>query len=621
MRVIGITTHHEATLVARKRPFKINELLIIEDPVNGPVRVEVAETFSQNPLLPQGSSGTGLIDETALATLKNMGFDPFSETLYLATARALEELPSPLAVGAALRLPSFAEVKDLLLPPKIERSLLLGIIRGTENLYATLPADLKDVAPLLDAKSKTIKEQNAVPFYFDVEAMDQYPHIGIFGGSGSGKSFALRVLLEELMLKELPTLVFDPHYELDFSQAAVGVDPTYRDQLLNRYRIFELGRDVGIRFEDLSTGEVASLLRSAMGDWSENMDQVARKLHEKNDSTLTYSRRLTDALYVSSHPKWDKDETLTDLDRKRLEKIASLLSGTGFMEGSISAVLRRFNLLEASGLFAGSIDQVKEILLSGKTAIIRGPMRTLNLFAVYLIRHLFSLRRRYRDGLIRGESLKDEYFPPFFIVFDEAHNLVPKPIENDHVPARPVIREIAQEGRKYGVFLIPATQRPALLDDTVNAQLNTKIILRTVRAQDIDTIQRETDLRVSETARLPYLTSGNAFISSALSGRTVPVRIRAAWTQSPHALSPFEEWRQRRQSEGEELWEFIQEELPIDEAALPSLIIDCEKTFKRRITQAELEGALKRWSKEGRIKVKESIFGNRYLPAQKEEES
>ncbi|MDG2769724.1 DUF87 domain-containing protein, partial [Vibrio parahaemolyticus] len=47
--------------------------------------------------------------------------------------------------------------------------------------------------------------------------MHHYPHIGVFGGSGSGKSFGLRVFLEELMQKGIPTIVLDPHFEMDFS--------------------------------------------------------------------------------------------------------------------------------------------------------------------------------------------------------------------------------------------------------------------------------------------------------------------------------------------------------------------------------------------------------------------
>ncbi len=63
-----------------------------------------------------------------------------------------------------------------------------------------------------------------------------------------------------------------------------------------------------------------------------------------------------------------------------------------------------------------------------------------------------------------------------------------------------------------------ATQRPMLLDDTIIAQLSTKIIFRTTIGEDLDLIEKETDLSRNDIKRLPYLNSGNAFISSAILG-------------------------------------------------------------------------------------------------------
>ncbi|MCL6636231.1 MAG: ATP-binding protein, partial [Peptococcaceae bacterium] len=224
-------------------------------------------------------------------------------------------------------------------------------------------------------------------------------------------------------------------------------------------------------------------------------------------------------------------------------------------------------------------------------------------------------RRRYRDSLQYGSG-RETFFPPFFVVTDEAHNLAPKPKgEKDFAPARTVIREIAQEGRKYGVFLILATQRPALLDDTVNAQLNTKIILRTVRAQDLDAISRETDLGPHEVARLPYLSSGNAFISSAIIGRTVPVSVRASWTRSPHAESPFTEWQRHLSTIGEDLWPAVQAFISanrgfIAEPDFAACLNHCQQVADRRVTEAELRRALERWVADGRLDARPSrAFG------------
>ena len=74
-------------------------------------------------------------------------------------------------------------------------------------------------------------------------------------------------------------------------------------------------------------------------------------------------------------------------DRNRLEKIAERYGNAGFNENTVSVVIRRFGLLENSGLIRGNIEAIRESLLAGKTAVIRGPVKTLNLFTVYTIRH------------------------------------------------------------------------------------------------------------------------------------------------------------------------------------------------------------------------------------------
>lgn len=172
--------------------------------------------------------------------------------------------------------------------------------------------------------------------------------------------------------------------------------------------------------------------------------------------------------------------------------------------------------------------------------MVQGPIWMLNVFASYVTGTLYRQRRDYKDAQFRRETAP--YYPPFVVVTDEAHNFAPKGYD---APAKGIIKEIAQEGRKYGVFLILATQRPALLDETVTAQLNTKCVFRTVRASDIGTIKEETDLTQEEARRLPFLRSGDTLISSAIFGRTVPVRIRMAKSSSPHTENPFDELGQQ----------------------------------------------------------------------------
>lgn len=628
MRVIGTTDQQRAKVATRERPFRINEFLVVEDGIREAL-VEVVATQAVNPLLPESGRGPGLIDEATLSTLQALGYNPGNETFYIAEVRATAELSCPLAVGAKVRPALFTEVRTLLLPEETGRAALLGVVRGTEEF--AVPPEFTGLAFRYHPREDRATPAPGVPFFLDWDQLSQYPHIGVFGGSGSGKSFALRVLAEELMQRGLPALVFDPHFELSFEQPLV-FDPLFiakKEELAGRWAVFTLGQNVSIRFENLTRGDLVNLFRAAMEGWTEQMEHAARVLWRPGDSVETYQRRiaaLAEALsqknrYERALEAMDKGEDpaarLFPEDPWRQQEFRERLGiyrdfrDTGIAEVTAHAVLRRLDYLRYGNLFSPQGTEVlEEALRQGRTCIVRGETRNLGIFATYAIRKLFGLRRRYRDNLQYGNGRGEAFFPPFFLVTDEAHSLAPKPKgEKDFAPARPVIREIAQEGRKYGVFLILATQRPALLDDTVNAQLNTKIILRTVRAQDLDAVSRETDLGPHEVARLPYLSSGNAFVSSAIVGRTVPVAVRASWTRSPHAESPFDEWRHHLSTIGEDLWPavrafFAANRGVLTEIDLAACLNHCQQALDRRVTESELRRALDCWAEEGRLEAR-----------------
>src|SRR5699024_8309035 len=215
--------------------------------------------------------------------------------------------------------------------------------------------------------------------------------------------------------------------------------------------------------------------------------------------------------------------------------------------------------------------------------------------------------RDYKDALYKQTTA--EYFPPFIIVTDEAHNFAPKGYDS---PSKSILKEVSQEGRKYGVFLILATQRPTLLDETITAQLNNKLIFRTVRASDIQTIQEETDLTGEECGRLPYLRTGDVFISSANMGRTILVRIRAAMTTSPHTINPFDELWSKSKEDDEKFVNMILDKLPVNDIELAQLALEIEQESNITYTVSNLEEKLLKMVEKEYITKEETIFGYRY---------
>ncbi|MFY9605014.1 MAG: ATP-binding protein, partial [bacterium] len=279
---------------------------------------------------------------------------------------------------------------------------------------------------------------------------------------------------------------------------------------------------------------------------------------------------------------------------------------------TLQAISRRLNRLEMERVFTGNIEPIREAIMNRRLVVVQGPVWFLQVLGAYVIRKFYRERRQYQDAGQTGEEVPK--FPPFLVVTDEAHNFAPRSPEIP-APARSILRTIAQEGRKYGVFLILATQRPALLDDTITAQLNTKLIFRTVRSSDLEVIREETDLGPEEVRRLPYLTSGNAFVSSATHGRTIAVRIRAAKTVSPHSRHPFAELAEDFVPEEERLRELLLQYLPLGDFNFDVHLSALQQELKRRVTIDEITRVLEDLVEEGVVEKKEMVLGVEYRKA------
>lgn len=615
MQVVGTTTQQEVWVASRERKFVINELLIIEDPPRQNPRGEVVETSSFNRYIPLATESNPLVDEKVLAGLKAVGYNIHEEEVNLARVRLLGEVATPVAVGSPVRLPTFEEVADLLVRQPPERGLVLGVIRGTEGLYAQLPRELSRLLWLYEG-DKGLLPQDGVPFIFNYRAMNEYPHIGIFGGSGSGKSFGLRVLLEELMARGVPGVVLDPHYEMDFSTPFPGLPGDCVRDFKGHFALFTVGVDVGVDFGDLTSRELVALL--GVGEpLPEAMTNAVLTLHESGDSLHSFSAKLyglIEAMESERQLKRELEEGSDPAKRKRLEWLLELLARYRDKIGhlaSLKGVAWRLNALEREGIFAKNSYPVEEALLARRLAVIRGPVRLLQIYGAYLFDRLYQKRRRYRDALQKGER-PPSYFPPFFLATDEAHNFCPKGERDTY--SRRVTRVIAQEGRKYGVNLILASQRIALLDDTVTAQLNTKLIFRTVRSTDLATIKEETDLGAEEVSRLPYLASGNCFISSAITGRAVAVRIRCAWTSSPHRENPFDELEEEYRREEDRFLEAVKKRLPFGAFELHVHGPAIARELGEQLGHQEILSRLQRLVAEGRLGVEKTPLGERFVP-------
>lgn len=607
MQVVGITTQQEYWAASKNKKFKINELLVVEDSFQKDLLGEVVETSSYNRFIPF-SVNNALVDNSVLKSLELLGYDISADTINIAKIRLLEEAEYPVETGAKVRNAHAGEVSKYLIPKDFQNGLVVGTIKSTETMYEELDADLKDIVHT--CTDGVMQRQKQAPFIFDVRAMCQYPHVGIFGGSGSGKSFAIRVLIEELMKKKIPAVVFDPHYEMDFTFLA---DKEAKENMfIKQSRTLRIGYNVGVNFSSLKVGELKNLL-SASGPISDAMSVSVDVLLKKKDSFNAFNERVNLLCEALEMGKARIQETIArqrnSYEKTRLEEMIDLLNEYSNQVPLLSArgIAWRLKKLQNEGIFNNDILPVEDGIKKNKVMIIQGSTRLMQVFASYLLSNLYQKRRNFKDLTLKRNS--SDFFPPFIIVTDEAHTFAPRGFD---VPAKHIIKEIAQEGRKYGVFLILASQRPALLDETTTAQLNSKLIFRTIRASDLAIIKEETDITPEEAKRLPYLKSGDAFFSSAIQGRTIPVRIRYADTESPHLKNSFDELSEYSGKGKKEVWQVIISRLPIPETALLTLAEEIFKHTGIKLQQEELQTRLNDYVEEGKLVKKKTPFGEVY---------
>lgn len=605
MRVLGLTTPQEFYVGSNERKFRINEFLLIEDKTQGNLIGEVVEATTYNPYL-QAEPDRTITDDSVFEALKKIGMEISENTKYIAKLRLVNEAMYPVETGSKVRVPVFNELKNFLIKSDIKNSFVLGIIKNTDNLYKDADKEIKD--KLYIYEDGEYKKQNDIPFLFDYKKMSEYPHIGIFGGSGSGKSFGLRVLLEEIMQKAIPAIVLDPHYEMDFKHHS---DYNLNHIYGSKYKVFNIGRDVGINFGDLNNEEIKNLL-DAISPMTEAMRNALDQIKKNKDSFDTFKNRLVSVSNYFNQEFYGEDRQESGQRYNYDEHIENIASTVN--QASVKGILWRFNALEREGIFFKNPNEIEAALNEQKLVILQGRDRILKVFASYILSKFYYLRRDYIDSHLQRKD-EAEYFPPFVVLTDEAHNFAPKAFDT---PSKSIIREIAQEGRKYGVFLVLATQRISLLDETVTAQLNSKLIFRTVRESDIATIKEETDIGSEDAKRLPYLKSGDVFISQSSFGRTVFARIRSAHTESPHRKNPFDELVDERKREDEEFYEKIKDKLPINREQIPQIINYLEDSIGH-LSPNQVIAKLDRLCERNMIDRVESVFGCKYISMEKEE--
>jgi DNA helicase HerA-like ATPase len=94
---------------------------------------------------------------------------------------------------------------------------------------------------------------------------------------------------------------------------------------------------------------------------------------------------------------------------------------------------------------------------------------------------LSTCQSRARESWLESLSpeCKDDTRVPYFVIVDEAQNVIPNKATNkSELALLEQFRTIAAEGRKYALFLIVVSQRPDKLDELTLSECDNRVIMK-----------------------------------------------------------------------------------------------------------------------------------------------
>jgi DNA helicase HerA-like ATPase len=373
-------------------------------------------------------------------------------------------------------------------------------------------------------------------------------HLAVLASTGAGKTVATRKLLEELMKKHYPILIFDPHGDYSGLHIAQRTEVT---TYLPEIRIGDEESDSILSYVSGLSGETLSAPQ-------ESFLAAAIEVVGDNDMRRRFNDGLVEAGLAPLVKTAERDhfyaiveicERVMELkgsdDRASLpQPIMRVSSALNVGAGTAGAVRRQakkaawqyWNMIKTNRKFARESrplppnKELKSIMKQGAVAIVslEGYSDALRQSIVATI-----LQRLLAERI-------DEQVPRFLTVIEEAHNFIPNRIDGADAPSLPVIKQIATEGRKYGMGLVFISQRPSRIDATVLSQANSYLILRIVNPNDQKYIRDVVETMGEDEARsLPNLNTGEALLSGLFTRIPVMVRVQKSVSEGSHEEEDF----------------------------------------------------------------------------------
>lgn len=362
-------------------------------------------------------------------------------------------------------------------------------------------------------------------------------HVAIVGSTGSGKSHTLSTIIqqavseksEDFAINNSHIIIFDIHSEYksafpeaNFIDIKNLVLPYW---LLNSEELEEFFLDTEANDHNqkfiFKEAIVADRIKNFGGLESEkskihfdsplffDLDNVLQYAREKNTEVIG-----TGEEYASGAKKGQEKTTqgslygkLTNfvnrLENKINDNRLSFLLGTKSKEITFEETLNQL-----IGYQKGKNANVTVIDLSGV------PFEVLSITVSLISRMIFEygyFYKRLRCAKNPEERINNDI--PILLVYEEAHKYVPNSDLVKYRSSKKSIERIAKEGRKYGITLLLASQRPSEISETIFSQCNNFIAMRLTNPVDQNYVKKLIpDTLGSLIDKMPSLKQGEALL-------------------------------------------------------------------------------------------------------------
>jgi DNA helicase HerA-like ATPase len=348
------------------------------------------------------------------------------------------------------------------------------------EVYNASVADVNDVFGQEDERHFNIGaplELEQTQINLDLERLVQRS-VGVFGKSGTGKSFLTRILLSGVISRNVAvSLIFDMHNDYGWEVTSE-----------NGYSVKGLRQLFPDRVKIITLDEESSKRRNAPYDFSVSIPYS--EISPEDIAMLKGTMNITDAMIDAGytlHKHWGDDWIARLLDG-RVDDIEEITENTNIMAGTLAGLQRRLERFERWGFLTrepveDSVQKIIHILTQEERSVVLEFGRYGNALDAYMLVANYLSRRIHAEYVEKVErSLGDSSLQPkqLMIVIEEAHKFL-----DPMVADQTIFGIIARELRKYKVTLLVVDQRPSGIDEEVMSQIGTRVTALLDNERDI----------------------------------------------------------------------------------------------------------------------------------------